>query len=154
MSHSSKSMEATVQKRTLSIFETFLTFHKVLSLAGFVPFKVNVNDKDENVVVHERVVYYPAFFLSLYSAALLVLCILGQQEPDAEESLLVRYGNYSLYLQYMAIVIFVVLFNYLKRQKIANCLLVMHHFDCMIEVCRTNGMHCTCLYITYLHIEL
>lgn len=132
-----------MQDKSFTILETFLTFHKVLNCIGFVPFEVNVNVKDKNIVIHERLVYYPAFFLSLYSAALLAICILGQQEPDAEESLLVRYGKYMLYMIYMAIVIFVVLFNYLKRHKIANCLLVMHHFDCMIEVCWTNEINCT-----------
>lgn len=133
-SHSSELTSATMQKSlaACNIFETFLTFYNISSCAGFVPFKVKL--KDGNINIQKRSVYNTAFFLSLYSAALLVLCILGQQEPDAEESQLIRYGNYSLYLQLVSIAIFVVLFNYLKRRKIANCLVVMHHFDCMIQV--------------------
>lgn len=77
---------------------------------------------------------YSAFFVSFYSAALLDFCYLGQLEPDAEGSLLIRKGNCTLHLQLISNVVFSVLFNYFKRQQMANCLLAMHHFDCMMEV--------------------
>jgi hypothetical protein len=122
--------EETMQRGAFNIFNSFLTFCNVLTCFGFVPFRVNVKDGR----IHKRSVHYTAFFLSLYTACLLVLFILGQQEPDAEESLLIRYGSYTQHLLSTSMVIFVLLFNYLKRHKIANCLLVMHHFDCMMEV--------------------
>lgn len=123
-------MAEAMQRGALNIFETFLTFNNVASCLGFVPFRVVSKDG----VIHMKSLYYSAFFLLLYSCFLLVACILGQQQSDVEESLLIRYGNYTSYLLYCSIVAFVVLFNYLKRQQIANCLLVMHHFDCMMEV--------------------
>lgn len=112
-----------MQVEVPDIFKAFLN---VLSIVGFFPLRFY------NKRIYERSVYYPTFFLLTYSGMLVVMCILGQQEPDAEESLLVRYGNYSLYLQFIAMILFVVLFNYLKRKKIATCLLLMHHFDCTI----------------------
>lgn len=123
-------MAATMQRGALNIFETFQTFYNVLSCVGFVPFRVDIKSGN----IHKRSVYYTAFFLSLYSSTLFVSVFLGQKEPDAEESRLVRYGNYTLYLQSTSIIIFVVGFNYLKRQEIVNCLLAMHHFDCTVEV--------------------
>jgi hypothetical protein len=119
-------------KETLDVFETFEAFNGIARFAGFVPFRV------KNKTIHERSVYYTTFFSCLYASGLLAACYLGQQEPDAEESLLVRYGNYTIYLQFIVLVVFVVLFNYLKRQQMANCLLAMHHFDCAMEVCGTN----------------
>lgn len=124
---------STMSSGAPKIFQTFLTFNNVLSFLGFSPFQLNVQDT-KHKQIHQKSVYYTAFFVLMYSGTLLVACILGQLEPDAEESLLVRYGNYTLCLMLLSVVIFVVLFNYLKRQQIANCLLVMHHFDCMMEV--------------------
>lgn len=119
-----------MQEGALNIFEAFQTFHNVLSCFGFMPFRLDTKSGK----THKSSVFYTAFFLSLYSSALLVLCVLGHQEPDAEESSLVRYGNYSLYLQFTSIIIFVVVFNCLKWHKIVDCLLLMHHFDCMMKV--------------------
>lgn len=129
-SHLCEAMEVTKQQSTVNIFEAFRPLHRLLTLFGFAPFGVDVKDGS----VYNRTIYYTAFIVLLYSTAFLLTCILGQQEPDAEESLLIRYGTYLLYLQYISIVIFVVVFNYVKRQTIANCLLVMHHFDCTMKV--------------------
>lgn len=119
-----------MQQGAFNIFEAFLASNNALSFVGFLPFRVDAKRK----AVLKRSVYFTAFFLSLYSAALLALCILGEQEPDAEESRLVRHGYFALYLQFMSTAILVVLFNYVKRHELANCLLAMHHFDCSVEV--------------------
>lgn len=123
-------MEITTHQGAPNVFETFLPLHGLLTLVGFAPFRVDAKDGN----VHNRNVYYTILAVLLYSTALLVVCILGQQQPDAEESLLIRYGSHALCLQYVSILIFVAVFNYVKRQTIANCLLVMHHFDCTMEV--------------------
>lgn len=125
-----EAMEVTTQQGTLSIVDTFLPLHGLLTFVGFAPFRVDVKDGS----FHNHKIYYTILMVTLYSSALLVSCSLGQQEPDAEESLLVRYGNYVLYIQFILVVMIVVVFNYIKRQTIANCLLVMHHFDCTMEV--------------------
>jgi hypothetical protein len=115
-------------REAFSIFEVCASFNKVLSVFGFLPIRV------EKGIISTRSAHYSSFYFVMYSALWVILCILGQQEPDAEESLLVRYGAYMLYLNSIAFVAFVVLFNYLKRQKIANCLRIMHHFDCTLQV--------------------
>lgn len=107
---------------------TFLTFRNVQRWVGLASLRV------KDGVIQTGSVLYSAFFLSFYSAALLVVCYLGQQEPDAEGTLLIRYGNFTMHLQLISNVVFAVLFNYIKRQQMANCLLAMHHFDCMMEV--------------------
>jgi hypothetical protein len=116
------------QGAVASIFQTFRAYHIVLSSVGFMPLRVRMQGG-----IHNRSIHYPVFFTSLFAAALLALCFIGQEEPE-NQTLLVRYGNYTLHLLFTSMAIFVVLFNYLKRHKIANCLLAMHHFDCMMEV--------------------
>ena len=117
-----------MQREVSSIFETFYLFDKVLSVFGFLPFQVNKGQ------ISSRSLYYSIHYALIYTVMLLILCILGQNEPDAEESLFVRYGCYLQYLQSLVVVLFSVLFNYFKRQKIANCLVIMHHFDCALQV--------------------
>lgn len=123
-------MAVTMQQGAVNVFETFRPFHGLLAFFGFAPFRVDMSDGGS----HNRTIYGTALFVLLYSSVFLFVCIMGEQEPNAEESLLVRYGNYLLYLQFTFIAIFVVVFNHVKRQTIANCLLVMHHFDCTMKV--------------------
>jgi hypothetical protein len=104
-----------MQRGVPDIFSTFLAFRYALKVFGFLPFKVN--DKR----CYERNVYYPGFFVLVFTRMLTIIIILGQQETEAEESLLVQYGNYLLYIQYTVLGIFVVIFNFLKRTKMANC---------------------------------
>lgn len=130
-SHSGELTETTMKQRASgSIFQTFRELEIILSATGFLPLRVD----SKNLTIQSRSRCYTAFFATLYSAALLVVCYIGQQEPDAEESLLVRYGNYVTHLLDTSMALFVVLFNYLKRHDIANCLQAMHHFDCLMEV--------------------
>lgn len=119
---------ATMEREVSSVFETFYVFDKVLCVFGFLPFRVNKGH------ISSRNIYYSICYALVYTVMLLILCILGQKEPDAEESLFVRYGCYSQYLQSLVVVVFSVLFNYFKRHKIANCLVIMHHFDCILQV--------------------
>lgn len=100
--------QAMATRKVASIFETFFLFYKISSCLGFMPIRVN----GENI--SKRSVYYSLFFFFIYTTMWAILCILGQQEPDAEESLLIRYGSYMVYLNSIAFVAFVVLFNYLK----------------------------------------
>ena len=144
----SESMIVTMHRGASNIFEVFLSSNNFMCSVGFLPFRVDVKKRN----IHERSVYYPAFFLSLYSTVFLFLCWLGQQEPEAEESLLIRYGSFVLNLQFISVIIFVVLFNYFKRHEIANCLLVMHHFDCALEVGQMRWivkLHSSCEWLTF-----
>lgn len=117
-----------MQQDKSSIYETFFQFSKVLSVFGILPFRVDGED------ICARSVYYPTFFAMIYSVMFLILCFLGQQEPDAEESLLISYGNYTVYLFSLFFEVLFIIFNYLNRKKIASCLVIMHHFDCELQV--------------------
>src|SRR4051812_30102824 len=119
-----------MQSGNHNVFETFQPLRELSTFFGLAPFRVDAI----NGIVHNRDKFRTAFIGTLYSIALLVLCVLGQQEPAAEESLLVQYGNNAVYLQLILLVIVAVVFNYIKRQTIASCLVVMHHFDCTMEV--------------------
>lgn len=57
----------------------------------------------------------------------------GQQEPEAETSLLIRHGWHKLYLFQMAILACVTILNFTKRLAIVECLRLMDQFD-LVEV--------------------
>lgn len=117
-----------MQQELSSILETFYLFNKILSVFGFLPFRAYKGH------ISSRRIYYSINYALFYTGMLLILCILGQKQPDAEESLFARYGCYSQYLQSLVVVVFSVLFNYFKRHEIANCLVIMHHLDCFLQV--------------------
>lgn len=113
-----------------NIFRTFYPFYIVLKTFGLAPYKINVDAKR---IEDSKSPFYTAIYFSLYLSALIAAISLGNLEPLAEESLLVRYGSYLLCLLYISTVSFCVAFNYLyKREEIATCIVVMHHFDCML----------------------
>lgn len=116
--------------RSTNIYGTFQPFYKVLKFFGFFPFTVELNSRQQK---RPSATLFDAGLLGLWISLHLFLFglnwLLGDQEPDAENSLLVKHGWHNIYLMQTAASLFAVIHNFTNRHSIVECLRLMNHFD-------------------------
>ena len=119
----------TFQWITADMYSIFGSFHQLyfaLRLFGFAPYKIY-----QNIASASKTISYSTSFLILYILAFIVATFMGKSRNDTNDSLLILYGPYLLYLLHILNTTFTVVFNYLKRKEIVRCMHVIHQFDCM-----------------------
>ena len=107
----------------------FISFHQLylaLKLFGFASYKMN-----QNTAIPSNNKSYTTSFLILNILAFIAATFVGKSKNDTNDSLLILYGPYLLYLLHILNMTFTVVFNYLKRKEIVRCMHVIHQFDCM-----------------------
>lgn len=112
--------------QSTNILESISPYCFILKLFGFFPFQI---DKYYNVHVIQRHKILMLTYVGLYFCLLSTMVIIGEQEPEAESSLLLKHGCHKSYLFEMAFLTGVPLFNYFMRDNFAKCLKLFHEFD-------------------------
>lgn len=116
--------------RSTNIYETFQPFYKVLKFFGFFPFTVELSSKQH---IRPSATLFDAgllgLWISLHSFLFGLNWVLGDQEPEAESSLIVKHGWHKIYLMQTATSLFVVAHNFANRHSIVECLGLMNQFD-------------------------
>jgi len=112
-----------------NIYQTFLPFYMVLKAFGFIPFSIRHGKGTAAVTLtlSDRIAL--GCWTTFYALLLCLNIVWGQQEPDAEKSMLIKHGWHKLYLLEMATLAYVVLSNFIKRSSIVECLRLMDQFD-------------------------
>lgn len=114
------------QFESSSIRESFSPYCFVLKLFGFFPFHII---EDYKVDVHQRDKILMIMNVGLYFCLFILNAIIGEQEPEAETSLLLKHGCHKSYLIQLAFLTGVPLFNYFMRDNFAKCLKLFNEFD-------------------------
>lgn len=111
-----------------NIYETFAPFYYVLKFFGFASFNLQgkFSAKKWNAI------YIVLSFL-FYMSWFIMILHLGEQEPEAEKSLLIKYGWHKLHVFEYGVLASVVIWNYKKRIEIEECLYLINHFDILVE---------------------
>lgn len=116
--------------RSTNIYETFQPFYKVLKFFGFFPFTVELSSRQHS---RPSTTLFDAALLGLWISLHLFLFglnwMLGDQEPDAENSLVIKHGWHKIYLTQTATLLFAVIHNFANRHLIVECLRLMNQFD-------------------------
>lgn len=114
--------------RSSNIFETFHPFNRVSKLFGFFSFTVQP-DSEQGLFTtfFDRILL--GFWVSLHLFLFVVNSVLGQREPEVEDSLFAKHGWHKIYLLQMASLAWVVVQNFNKRFCIAESLRLMNRFD-------------------------
>lgn len=116
--------------RSTNIYQTFQPFYKVLKILGFFPFTVELSSKQH---IRPSTTLFDAgllgLWISLHSFLFGLNWLLGDQEPEAESSLIVKHGWHKIYLMQTATTLFVVAHNFANRYSIVECLRLMNQFD-------------------------
>lgn len=114
--------------RSSNIYETFRPFYIVLKVFGFMTFRVSRrNEKGPSTTFFDGLLL--GFWVSSYLFLFTMNMLWGQREPDAESSLLIKHGWHKLYLLEMFVVASVVVFNFIHRNTIVDCLRLIDQFD-------------------------
>lgn len=116
--------------RSTNIYETFQPFYKVLKMFGFFPFTVELSRKQH---IRPSTTLFDAgllgLWISLHSFLFGLNWLLGDQEPEAESSLIVKHGWHKIYLMQTATSLFAVAHNFVNRHSIVECLRLINQFD-------------------------
>lgn len=117
-----------------NIYETFSPFSRLLKALGLLSFTVGRS----NIFVNEPLLTFFdglsfGLWMTWYLFLFAVNSMWGQQEPEAETSLLVKHGWHKLYLFEMTVLACVVGLNFTKKLTIVECLRLIDQFD-LIEV--------------------
>lgn len=87
---------------------------------------------NHNIAIKSNGISFSTLFLILYILISVIATFMCKfKDCDTDDSLLILYGPYLLYLLHILDTTFTVVFNYLKRKEIVRCMHVIHQFDCM-----------------------
>lgn len=122
-----------------NIYDTFLPFKMVLKTFGLVPFTFSHhNKKGPSMTFFER--FLLGFWVPWYLFLFTMIAIWGQQEPEAEKSLLIKHGWHKLYMFEMFMLACVAVLNFTNKLSIVDCLRLMDQFD-LVEVDNMRLLH-------------
>ena len=114
------------QFQSTSILESFSPYCFILKIFGFFPFNIDKNYKVHVIQWHKILMIT---YMGLYFCLFIFNVIIGEQEPESEESLLLKHGRHKSYLFELAFLTSVPLFNYFMRDDFAECLKLFNEFD-------------------------
>lgn len=114
-----------------NIYQTFAPLHWVLKIFGLAAYQLELNNSRVLKISTNKmyIIIYCTFYISLLTIDL----YWGEQEPDAEESLLIRHGWHKLYLIEMICLTIITIVNYKHQDTTIKCLELINEIDKMEE---------------------
>lgn len=109
-----------------NIYQTFAPLHCVLKVFGLATYQL---DLDNRVLKVSKNKIYITICCIFYIFLLSINVYWGEQEPDAEESLLIKHGWHKMYLIEMICLIVITIVNYNRQDTTIKCLELFHEFD-------------------------
>lgn len=112
-----------------NIYQTFAPLHFVLKIFGLAAYQLDLN-KSRAIKISKNRIYI--FICCLFYIGLLIFNLYwGEQEPDAEVSLLIRHGWHKLRLIQIMCMTIITIINYKNQDITIKCLELINTFDKM-----------------------
>lgn len=109
-----------------NVYQTFAPLHCVLKVFGLATYQLDLNNC---VLKVSRNKIYITICLIFYISLFSINVFWGEQEPDAEESLLIKHGWHKMFLIEMFCLIVITIVNYNRQDTTIKCLELMNEFD-------------------------
>lgn len=111
-----------------SVYETFSPFSSILKLFGFMSLTFGRQPERKSLTTLLDVLLM-GFWLLWYLVLFTMILLWGEQEPESENSLLIKHGCHKLYLFEFIVLAYLARMNFANRFSINGCLRLMDQFD-------------------------